>query len=49
MDADARAVAQGDVDALAAQAEPLEAAREAQETAIGNTDILLNMLTSVGL
>ena len=43
------AVAQGAVDTLAAQAEQLEAAREAQETAIGNTDILLNMLKSVGL
>ncbi|MDQ1031559.1 hypothetical protein QF035_009141 [Streptomyces umbrinus] len=43
------AVAQGDVDTLAAQAEQLEAAREALETAIGNTDILLNMLKSVGL
>jgi hypothetical protein len=42
-------VAQGDVDTLAAQAEQLEAARDAQETAIGNTDILLNMLKSVGL
>ncbi|WUQ63712.1 hypothetical protein OG791_34630 [Streptomyces canus] len=37
------------MDTLAAQAEQLEAAREAQETAIGNTDILLNMLKSVGL
>ncbi|WP_406122439.1 DUF6245 family protein [Streptomyces canus] len=43
------AVAQGDVDTLAAQAGQLEAAREAQETAIGNADILLNMLKSVGL
>ncbi|MFC4502936.1 MULTISPECIES: DUF6245 family protein [Streptomyces] len=34
---------------LAAQAAQLEAAREALETAIGNTDILLNMLKSVGL
>jgi tetrahydromethanopterin S-methyltransferase subunit B len=43
------AVAQSDVDPLAAQAEHLEAAREALETAIGNTDILLNMLKSVCL
>ncbi|MCL8014871.1 DUF6245 family protein [Streptomyces sp. AS02] len=43
------AVAQGDVDTLAAQAEHLGATREALETAIGNTDILLNMLKSVGL
>ncbi|MFJ8018790.1 DUF6245 family protein [Streptomyces sp. NPDC096311] len=43
------AVAQGDVDTLAAHAEQLEAAWEALETAIGNTDILLNMLKSVGL
>ncbi|WP_309500377.1 DUF6245 family protein [Streptomyces shenzhenensis] len=43
------AVTQGNVDTLAAQAEQLEAAPEALETAIGNTDILLNMLKSVGL
>ena len=43
------AVAQGDVDTLAAQAEQMEAAREALETAIGNTDILLKMLKSAGL
>lgn len=43
------AVAQGDVATLAAQVEQLQAAREALETAIGNTDILLDMLKSVGL
>ncbi|MEU3199940.1 DUF6245 family protein [Streptomyces sp. NPDC006996] len=37
------------MDTLAAQAEQLEAAQEALETAIGNTDILLNMLKSAGL
>jgi hypothetical protein len=43
------AVARGDVETLAAQSGQLEAAREALETAIGNTDILLNLLKSVGL
>lgn len=42
------AVATGDVETLAAQAEQLHAAREALVTAIGNTDILLHMLKSVG-
>ncbi|MEE1806165.1 DUF6245 family protein [Streptomyces sp. BE133] len=43
------AVANGDVDTLAAQAGQLEAAREALQNAIDNTDLLLNMLKSVGL
>nr|WP_251982766.1 DUF6245 family protein [Streptomyces violaceusniger] len=43
------AVATGDIETLAAQADELRAAREALQTAIGNTDILLNMLKSVGL
>lgn len=43
------AVTRGDVATLAAQVEQLQAAREALETAIGNTDILLDMLKSVGL
>ncbi|MER7578125.1 DUF6245 family protein [Streptomyces sp. NPDC126514] len=43
------AVAQGDVATLAAQVEQLQAAREALETAIGNTDLLLDKLKSVGL
>jgi hypothetical protein len=43
------AVATGDVDTLAAQAGQLRAAREALTNAIGNTDLLLNMLKSVGL
>lgn len=43
------AVATGDVETLAAQADQLQAAREALESAIGNTDVLLKMLKSVGL
>uniref|UniRef100_UPI003F49790C DUF6245 family protein n=1 Tax=Streptomyces sp. CA-136453 TaxID=3240050 RepID=UPI003F49790C len=43
------AVAAGDVDTLAAQASQLQAAREALQNAIDNTDLLLNMLKSVGL
>jgi hypothetical protein len=43
------AVATGDVDTLAAQAGQLRAAREALTSAVGNTDLLLNMLKSVGL
>ncbi|MFF2927568.1 DUF6245 family protein [Streptomyces celluloflavus] len=42
-------VANGDVDTLAAQTGQLQAAREALQDAIGNTDVLLNMLKSVGL
>lgn len=43
------AVATGDVETLAAQSDQLRTAREALQSAIGNTDILLNMLKSVGL
>ncbi|MFE0654416.1 DUF6245 family protein [Streptomyces sp. NPDC059534] len=43
------AVAHGDVDTLAAQAGQLQTAREALQNAIDNTDLLLNMLKSVGL
>jgi hypothetical protein len=43
------AVAVGDVDTLAAQAGQLQEAREALQNAIDNTDLLLNMLRSVGL
>lgn len=43
------AVASGDVDTLAAQADQLKAAREALQNAIDNTDLLLNMLKSVGM
>jgi hypothetical protein len=44
-----QAVAAGDVDTLATQAGLLRAAPEALQTAIDNTDILLDMLKSVGL
>jgi hypothetical protein len=44
-----QAVAAGDVETLAAQAGSLRAAREALQMAIANTDILLDMLKSVGL
>ncbi|WP_067470763.1 DUF6245 family protein [Nocardia amamiensis] len=43
------AVAQGDVETLADQAGQLRAAREALQLALTNTEILLNMLKSVGL
>ncbi|MBL1119700.1 hypothetical protein JK364_46405 [Streptomyces sp. 110] len=43
------AVATGDVETLAAQAGQLQAAREALQNAMDNTDVLLNMLKSVGL
>lgn len=43
------AVATGDVETLAAQAGQLEAAREALQSAMDNTGLLLNMLKSVGL
>lgn len=43
------AVATGDVETLAAQAGQLQAAREALQNAIDNSDVLLNMLKSVGL
>ncbi|MFF3159259.1 DUF6245 family protein [Streptomyces sp. NPDC057910] len=43
------AVATGDVERLAAQSDQLRDAREALENAINNTDLLLNMLKSVGL
>ncbi|MFF4146935.1 DUF6245 family protein [Streptomyces sp. NPDC001698] len=43
------AVATGDVDTLAAQAGQLHAAREEQQNAMDNTDVLLNMVKSVGL
>lgn len=43
------AVARGDVDTLTAQTEQLTAARDALTAAIDNTDLLLNMLKSVGL
>ena len=42
-------VATRDMDTLAAQSEQLTAAREALQHAIDNTDVLLNMLKSVGL
>ncbi len=42
------AVARGDVDTLAAQADQMKAAREALQHAIDNTEVLLNMLGSVG-
>jgi hypothetical protein len=44
-----QAVAAGDVETLAAQAGLLRAARDSLQTAIDNTDILLDMLKSVGL
>lgn len=43
------AVATGDVETLASQAGQLEATREALQNAMDNTDVLLNMLKSVGL
>lgn len=43
------AVATGDVERLAAQSGQLRAAREVLQEAVGNTDVLLNMLRSVGL
>jgi hypothetical protein len=43
------AVAIGDVDTLAEQSVQLTEAREALQAAIDNTDLLLNMLKSVGL
>lgn len=43
------AVAAGDVDVLAAQAAKLRAARTALRAAADNTDVLLEMLSSVGL
>jgi Family of unknown function (DUF6245) len=43
------ALAQGDVETLAAQTAQLKAARAALENAINNTDVLLNMLKPVGL
>ena len=43
------AVATGDVTTLAAQAPHLRSAREALQSAIDNTDLLLNMLKSVDL
>jgi hypothetical protein len=43
------AVATGDVDTLAAEAGQLRAAREALKNAIGNTDLLLNMLKSAAV
>lgn len=44
-----QAVAAGDVETLAAQSGLLRAARDSLQTAIGNTEILLDMLKSVGL
>jgi hypothetical protein len=44
-----RAVATGDVVTLAAQSPQLRAARESLQLAIRNTDILLDLLGSVGL
>ena len=44
-----QAVAVGDVETLSAQAGVLRAARDSLQTAIDNTDILLEMLKSVGL
>lgn len=43
------AVTEGDVETLAAQADQLQAAREALGAAVDNTELLLNMLKSVGL
>lgn len=43
------AVATGDVETLAAQADRLREARASLTAAIGNTDVLLDMLGSVGL
>lgn len=43
------AVATADVERLAAQGDQVRNAREALENAINNTDLLLNMLKSVGL
>ena len=43
------AVATGDVTTLAAQTGQLRTAREAMSNALANTDLLLNMLRSVGL
>jgi hypothetical protein len=43
------AVATGDVTTLAAQTSQLRAAREAMSNALANTELLLNMLRSVGL
>lgn len=39
----------GYVETLAAQSDQLRAARETLQAAISNTDLLLNMLKSVGL
>lgn len=44
-----QAVAAGDVETLAVQAGLLRAARDSLQAAIDNTDILLDMLKSVGL
>lgn len=43
------ATALGDVVTLAVRAERLHAARAALKTALGNVDLLLDMLKSVGL
>lgn len=43
------AVTKGYVETLAAQSDQLRAARETLQAAISNTDLLLNMLKSVGL
>lgn len=43
------AVATGDVERLAAQSDQLRATREVLENTVNNTDLLLNMLKSVGL
>jgi len=43
------AVATGGVTTLAAQTSQLRTAREAMSNALANTDLLLNMLRSVGL
>jgi len=44
-----QAVAAGDVETLAVQAGLLRAARDSLQAAIDNTDILLDMLKSLGL
>ncbi|MFI5753186.1 DUF6245 family protein [Streptomyces sp. NPDC051644] len=49
MAASHNAVATGDVETLAAQAGQLETARAALQNAMDNTDMLTNMLKSVGL
>ena len=44
-----QAVATGDIETLATQAEQLRAAKASLQAAIDNTDLLLDLLKSVGL